>query len=75
MSNNTYGYVVVRWEVEPAQKPGEYRSVSFTVLDSEKRKQEKYIGALKYYGEKMPKDFDKKNRCYCHNCPILPGTE
>jgi hypothetical protein len=42
------------------KKPGEYRQINFTVLDTEGRKKEKQIGGLKYYGKKLPKDLDKE---------------
>ena len=55
MSKNSYGYVIVRWEVEPPQKENDVPEVTFTVLDAGKGKTEVVAGTLKVYGKKIPK--------------------
>ena len=50
MLKNSYGYVIVRWEVEPAQE-NDVPEVTFTVLDAGKGKTELKAGTLKVYGE------------------------
>ena len=55
MSKNSYGYVIVRWEVEPPQKENDVPEVTFTVLDAGKDKTEITAGTLKVYGKKIPK--------------------
>lgn len=60
MAKNSYGYVIVRWEVEPPQKAGDYSEVTFTVLDAGKGKTEVIVGTLKMYGKNMPKELIKK---------------
>lgn len=60
MSKNSYGYVVVRWEQEPPQKPGAYSKVSFTVMDAGENKNDVFVGSLKMYGKKIPKNLLEK---------------
>lgn len=55
MLKNSYGYVIVRWEVEPAPKENDVPQVTFTLLDAGKGKTELEAGTLKVYGEKIPR--------------------
>ena len=36
MAKKLYGYVIVKWEDKPPEKPGGYNEISFTVLDAKK---------------------------------------
>lgn len=60
MAKNSYGYVIVRWVVDPPQHAGDYPEVTFTVLDAGKGKTEVGVGTLKVYGKKIPKDLHVK---------------
>jgi hypothetical protein len=55
MLKNSYGYVIVRWEVDPAENVNDVPQVTFTVLDAGKGKTEKTAGTLKVYGKKFPR--------------------
>jgi len=55
MLKNSYGYVIVRWEVDPAKNENDVPEVTFTVFDAGKGKTEITAGTLKVYGKKIPK--------------------
>lgn len=56
MAKNPYGYVIVKWEIEPSLKPKGYRGIKFSVMDASLEQSDKVIGTLKMYGKKIPKN-------------------